>query len=70
MSATAHPTAPEKPGRGPLPASAETTYHQRLRGLLVEHRKARRAWSELVIRGLVGRTKAVLELWVDVECVP
>ncbi|BGP29883.1 hypothetical protein JCM10296v2_001632 [Rhodotorula toruloides] len=67
LNATANPAAPEKPGRGPLPASAETTCHQRLRGLLVEHRKARRAWSELVIRGLVGRTKAVLELWVDVE---
>lgn len=67
---TANVAAPVKPARGPLPASAETTYHQRLRQILVDHRKARRAWNELVIRGLIGRTRAVLELWVDVECVP
>lgn len=65
----ANVAAPEKPARGPLPASAETTYHQRLRQILVDHRKARKAWNELVIRGLIGRTRAVLELWVDVECV-
>ncbi|GAA5978270.1 hypothetical protein JCM10908_004293 [Rhodotorula pacifica] len=67
LSHTGNPAAPEKPTRGPLPPSAETTYHQRLRQILVDHRKARRAWNELVIRGLIGRTRAVLELWVDVE---
>lgn len=69
LNHTANVAAPEKPARGPLPASAETTYHQRLRQILVDHRKARKAWNELVIRGLIGRTRAVLELWVDVECV-
>lgn len=67
LNHTGNPAAPEKPTRGPLPPSAETTYHQRLRQILVDHRKARRAWIELVIRGLIGRTRAVLELWVDVE---
>ncbi|GAA5868894.1 hypothetical protein JCM3774_006784 [Rhodotorula dairenensis] len=67
LNHTANPAAPEKPPRGPLPSSAETTYHQRLRQILLDHRKARRAWNELVIRGLIGRTRAVLELWVDVE---
>ncbi|GAA5989935.1 hypothetical protein JCM5350_004970 [Sporobolomyces pararoseus] len=59
--------APDKPTRGPLPASAETTYHQRLRGILVDCKKLRRQWNELVIRGLVGRVRAAIELWVDVE---
>lgn len=59
--------APDKPVRGPLPASAETTYHQRLRGILVDCKKLRRQWNELVIRGLVGRVRAAIELWVDVE---
>ncbi|GAA5842850.1 hypothetical protein JCM5353_003714 [Sporobolomyces roseus] len=59
--------APDKPVRGPLPASAETTYHQRLRGILVDCKKLRRRWNELVIRGLVGRVRAAIELWVDVE---
>ena len=68
--ATAAPGLPAKPERGPTPLAAETTYHSRTRQLLVEHRKLRRQWNELVIRGLVGRTKAALELWVDVECVP
>ncbi|BGP45876.1 hypothetical protein JCM10450v2_001711 [Rhodotorula kratochvilovae] len=64
---TAAPGLPDKPTRGPTPLSAETTYHTRLRQILTEHRKLRRQWNELVIRGLVGRTKAALELWVDVE---
>ncbi|GAA6013168.1 hypothetical protein JCM11491_005203 [Sporobolomyces phaffii] len=59
--------APDKPVRGPLPASAETTYHQRLRGILIDCKKLRRQWNELVIRGLVGRVRAAIELWVDVE---
>ncbi|GAA5830152.1 hypothetical protein JCM3766R1_002800 [Sporobolomyces carnicolor] len=59
--------APDKPTRGPLPASAETTYHQRLRGILLDCKKLRRQWNELVIRGLVGRVRAAIELWVDVE---
>ncbi|GAA5890910.1 hypothetical protein JCM5296_001222 [Sporobolomyces johnsonii] len=58
---------PPKPTRGPLPPSAETTYHQRLRAILTDHKKARRQWNELVIRGLVGRVRAAIELWVDVE---
>ncbi|GAA5922569.1 hypothetical protein JCM3775_005775 [Rhodotorula graminis] len=65
--ATAAPGLPAKPERGPTPLTAETTYHSRTRQLLVEHRKLRRQWNELIIRGLVGRTKAALELWVDVE---
>ncbi|GAA6047638.1 hypothetical protein JCM3770_001602 [Rhodotorula araucariae] len=64
---TAAPGQSDKPGRGPTPLDAETTYHTRLRQILTEHRKLRRQWNELVIRGLVGRTKAALELWVDVE---
>ncbi|GAA5932748.1 uncharacterized protein JCM15063_002192 [Sporobolomyces koalae] len=59
--------APDKPTRGPLPATAETTYHQRLRAILVDCKKLRRQWNELVIRGLVGRVRAAIELWVDVE---
>lgn len=59
--------APPKPTRGPLPAEAETTYHQRLRGILIDCKKLRRQWNELVIRGLVGRVRAAIELWVDVE---
>ncbi|GAA5910972.1 uncharacterized protein JCM6883_000665 [Sporobolomyces salmoneus] len=59
--------APDRPTRGPLPASAETTYHQRLRGILLDCKKLRRQWNELVIRGLVGRVRAAIELWVDVE---
>lgn len=66
---TAAPGLPDKPQRGPTPLAQETTYHSRTRQLLVEHRKLRRQFTELVIRGLVGRTKAALELWVDVECV-
>ncbi|GAA5875473.1 hypothetical protein JCM1840_005982 [Sporobolomyces johnsonii] len=58
---------PPKPTRGPLPPSAETTYHQRLKAILADHKKARRQWNELVIRGLVGRVRAAIELWVDVE---
>ncbi|GAA5843749.1 hypothetical protein JCM9279_000132 [Rhodotorula babjevae] len=65
--ATAAPGLPARPERGPIPLAAETTYHSRTRQLLLEHRKLRRQWNELVIRGLVGRTKAALELWVDVE---
>ncbi|GAA6060141.1 hypothetical protein JCM10212_001438 [Sporobolomyces blumeae] len=57
----------EKPTRGPLPSSAETTYHQRLRAILVDLKKLRRTWNELVIRGLVGRVRAAIELWVDIE---
>ncbi|GAA6006413.1 uncharacterized protein JCM10292_002681 [Rhodotorula paludigena] len=68
-TSTAAPGLPDKPVRGPTPQSAETTYHTRIRQLLVEHRKLRRQWNELVIRGLVGRTRAVLDLWGDVELV-
>ncbi|GAA5916178.1 hypothetical protein JCM6882_005408 [Rhodosporidiobolus microsporus] len=57
----------QKKERGPLPVEQETSYHQRLKQLLAEHKKARRQWSELVIRGLVGRVRAALDLWYDVE---
>ncbi|GAA5822651.1 hypothetical protein JCM11251_004330 [Rhodosporidiobolus azoricus] len=56
-----------KKERGPLPVEQETSYHQRLKQLLTEHKKARRQWNELVIRGLVGRVRAALDLWYDVE---
>ncbi|GAA5984667.1 hypothetical protein JCM11641_004554 [Rhodosporidiobolus odoratus] len=57
----------QKKERGPLAFEQETSYHQRLRSLLGEHKKARKQWNELVIRGLVGRVRAALELWTDVE---
>ncbi|GAA6029416.1 hypothetical protein JCM8097_003667 [Rhodosporidiobolus ruineniae] len=57
----------QKKERGPLSADQETTYHQRLRQLLVEHKKARRQWTELVIRGLVMRVRAAIDLSNDVE---
>ncbi|BGP13711.1 hypothetical protein JCM10213v2_001646 [Rhodosporidiobolus nylandii] len=59
----------KKAERGPLSEDKETQYHQRLKALLTEHKKARRQWTELVIRGLVGRARAALELWTDVELV-
>lgn len=55
------------PARGPTPASAETSYHKRLRSLLVEHRRLRAEWNQLVMRGLVGRVRASIELWVEIE---
>ncbi|GAA5874232.1 hypothetical protein JCM8547_007799 [Rhodosporidiobolus lusitaniae] len=60
-------TQAQKKERGPLSAEQETQYHVRLRALLVEHKKARRSWSELVIRGLVGRVRAAFDLWTDIE---
>ncbi|KAI5479317.1 hypothetical protein MNV49_003835 [Pseudohyphozyma bogoriensis] len=53
--------------RGPLPASAETSYHKRLRSTLVEHKRCRKEWNELVIRGLLQKSRAAIELWTDVE---
>ena len=53
--------------RGPLPYSQETSYHKRLRVILLEHKKCRRDWQELIIRGCVQRTRQVLELISQVE---
>ena len=56
--------------RGPLALSAETSYHKRLRGLLLDHKRYRKEWQELVMRGCVQRLRAVTELWVEIESVP
>lgn len=53
--------------RGPLLSSLETSYHKRLRTILQDHKKLRREWNELVLRGCLARSRAVLELWTDVE---
>jgi len=53
--------------RGPTPSHAETSYHKRLRSLLLDHKKLRAEWAQLVLRGLVGRVRATLELWTDIE---
>lgn len=55
--------------RGPLPPSSETSYHKRLRGLLLEHKRCRKEWTELVLRGCLARTRAAIEIWAEVECV-
>jgi hypothetical protein len=57
------------PSRGPLVASAETSYHKRLRAILLDHKRCRREWNELVIRGCLSRTRAAIELWTDIEYV-
>lgn len=64
---TAGSAATTTPTRGPLPTSQETSYHKRLRLILLEHKRARRDWNELVIRGAVHRTRSVLELIHEVE---
>ncbi|GAA6006334.1 hypothetical protein JCM10207_000608 [Rhodosporidiobolus poonsookiae] len=53
--------------RGPVGLDQETAYHQRLRQLLLEHKKARAQWSQLVVRGLVGRVRGAMDIWTDVE---
>lgn len=55
--------------RGPLPTTSETSYHKRLRALLLDHKRCRKEWNELVIRGCLSRTRAALELWTDIEYV-
>ncbi|ORY75391.1 hypothetical protein BCR35DRAFT_353684 [Leucosporidium creatinivorum] len=53
--------------RGPLPSTSETSYHKRLRSILLDHKKCRKEWNELVIRGCLARTRAAIELWSDIE---
>lgn len=55
--------------RGPLQPSAETSYHKRLRSILQEHKRCRKEWNELVLRGCMARARAAIELWTDIECV-
>lgn len=62
--------APTATPRGPVPLALETSYHKRLRSLLLEHRKLRKEWNELVLRGILGRCKSVVEAWIEVEYVP
>lgn len=53
--------------RGPLLPSSETSFHKRLRTILQEHKRLRREWNELVLRGCLARSRAALELWTEVE---
>ncbi|KAL8280933.1 hypothetical protein RQP46_006612 [Phenoliferia psychrophenolica] len=64
-SASAAPPSPAP--RGPTPPTAETAYHKRLRAILLEHKRFRKEWNELVIRGCLARTRAAIEIWADVE---
>lgn len=63
---SATPAAPPVP-RGPTPSALETSYHKRLRSILLEHKKLRKEWNELVLRGVLGRCKGVIDCWVEVE---
>lgn len=40
-----------------------------MRAILLDHKRCRKEWNELVIRGCLARTRAALEIWVEVECV-
>ncbi|KAK4048809.1 hypothetical protein OIV83_004575 [Microbotryomycetes sp. JL201] len=53
--------------RGPTPTQSETSFHKRTRGLIVEHRRLRREFAELSVRGLIARTRATVELWQELE---
>ncbi|SCZ97742.1 BZ3500_MvSof-1268-A1-R1_Chr4-3g07421 [Microbotryum saponariae] len=53
--------------RGPVPLSSETSYHKRTRTILLDHRRLRREWNELVLRGLVGRIRSAIELYSEVQ---
>ena len=60
------PAPPPLP-RGPTPSALETSFHKRLRSILLEHKKLRKEWNELVLRGVLGRCKGVIDCWVEVE---
>lgn len=62
-------TTASSPTRGPLPSSQETSYHKRLRTMLIEHKRLRKDWNELILRGVINRTRSVLELINEVESV-
>ncbi|KAM0792099.1 hypothetical protein ACM66B_004803 [Microbotryomycetes sp. NB124-2] len=67
-TATAAATAVTTPNaRGPTPLTQETSFHKRTRALVVEHRRLRREYNELVVRGLVQRTRTSIELWQELE---
>ena len=36
---------------------------------MLDHKRCRREWNELVIRGCLSRTRAAIELWTDIEYV-
>ncbi|SCV69056.1 BQ2448_2076 [Microbotryum intermedium] len=60
-------SAATTPTRGPVPLSSETSYHKRTRTILLDHRRLRREWNELVWRGLVGRIRSAIELYSEVQ---
>ncbi|KDE08087.1 hypothetical protein MVLG_01786 [Microbotryum lychnidis-dioicae p1A1 Lamole] len=65
--ATHASSAVTTPTRGPVPLSSETSYHKRTRTILLDHRRLRREWNELVLRGLVGRIRSAIELYSEVQ---
>ena len=61
-----NPTSPSSPSAG---RATESTYHRKLRSLLLELRTCARTWDDLVLHDGLKAARSLVDTRTDLECV-